>query len=270
MTSTRSGPGERPWVATRHASTAPFRLICFPHAGASASMYRDWDGRFPPDLDVLAVQLPGRENRIAEPPIDAIHPLVDAAHAGLASLLDRPYALFGHSMGALLAYELIRRLRSVGHPLPEVLFVSGYPAPHLPEPADDDLVHTLDDRALIERMRSFDGTPDAVLDDPELCLMLLPAVRADFKVCETYRHDAGEPLPVDIVAFAGRDDTEAPPMSMAAWHELNDGTFTLHRVEGHHFFLARSSDAVIAAIAAHCNAARARPTAHGPIVWSTP
>jgi surfactin synthase thioesterase subunit len=216
-------------------------------------MFREWSGRLGPHIDVLAAQLPGRENRIAEPAFDAIDPLVDAAYEGLIVHVDRPYALFGHSMGALLGYALTRRLVADGGPLPATLFVSAYPAPHLP--VDEGAVHRLDDDALLERMREYAGTPAEVLDDPELSRMLLPTIRADFKVCETYTHVAGPPLPVDIVAFAGRADVEASPESMVRWFELGSAGFALHCVDGGHFFLQRSLVAVLDVVAQRCRAA---------------
>jgi surfactin synthase thioesterase subunit len=243
----------RPWLNWRAAPRAPFRLVCFPHAGAAASMFREWDRRLGPHIDVLAAQLPGRENRIAEPAFDSLEPLVDAVLDGLLVHLDRPYAVFGHSMGALLGYALTRRLADTGGPRPEVLFVSGYPAPHLPT-GDDDDVHRLDDDALVARMRDYAGTPPEVLDDPELARMLLPTIRADFEVCETYTHVAGPPLPIDIVAFAGRADAEAPPESMVRWFELGSAAFALHCVDGGHFFLEQSLGTVLDLVAARCQA----------------
>jgi medium-chain acyl-[acyl-carrier-protein] hydrolase len=211
-------------------------------AGAAARDPRPWlNWRTPP--------LPGRENRIAEPAYDDLAPLVDAVHAGLLAHLDRPFAVFGHSMGALLGYALTRRLVDAGGSRPEVLFVSAYPAAHLP--ADDD-VHRLDDDALVARMRDYAGTPSAVLDDPELSRMLLPTIRADFKICETYAHTVAPPLPVDLVAFAGRADVEAPPESMVRWFELGSARFELHCVDGGHFFLQQSLGSVLDVVKARC------------------
>jgi medium-chain acyl-[acyl-carrier-protein] hydrolase len=243
----------RPWLTWRTPPTAPFRLFCFPHAGAGASMFRAWDAHLGPDVDVLAPQLPGRENRIAEAAFDELESLVDAVYAGLVPHLDRPFALFGHSMGALVSYALARRLVADGGPRPRTLFVSAYPAPHLP--ADDEQVHVLDDDALVERMRRYAGTPAAVMDDAELWRMLLPTIRADFKLCETYCHAAGPPLPVEVVAYAGRSDEEAAPEAMVDWHELSSGRFTLHCVAGGHFFLHESLVDVLATVAATCRAA---------------
>jgi surfactin synthase thioesterase subunit len=241
----------RPWLNWRTPPRAPFRLLCFPHAGAAASMFRAWSDQLGPDIDVLAAQLPGRENRIAEPAYDDLAPLVDAVHAGLLAHLDRPFAVFGHSMGALLGYALTRRLVDAGGSRPEVLFVSAYPAAHLPADDDDD-VHRLDDDALVARMRDYAGTPSAVLDDPELSRMLLPTIRADFKICETYAHTVAPPLPVDLVAFAGRADVEAPPESMVRWFELGSARFELHCVDGGHFFLQQSLGSVLDVVKARC------------------
>jgi medium-chain acyl-[acyl-carrier-protein] hydrolase len=240
----------RPWLAWRTPPTAPFRLFCFPHAGAAASMFRAWDAHLGPQIDVLTPQLPGRENRIAEPAFDELEPLLDAVLAGLLAHLDRPFALFGHSMGALVSYGLTRRLCTDDGPRPDVLFVSAYPAPHVE--VDDEVVHLLDDDALVDRMREYAGTPAAVMDDAELWRMLLPTIRADFKLCETYRHTAPALLPVDVVAFAGRADEEASPQSMVRWHELCSGNFTLHCVDGDHFFLRQSVEVVLATVAARC------------------
>ena len=167
-------------------------------------------------------------------------------------MLDPPFALFGHSFGALVAFETCRRLVAIDAPLPALLFVSGFPAPQ--HPVDNRGVHELSDDDLLDETRTYEGTPDVVLADVELRRMLVPVIRADFKVCETYRYRDAAPLPVDIIAFAGDRDRDASPERMVGWHEQTSERFTLHRISGNHFFVVDARDEVVRIVAERCHA----------------
>jgi surfactin synthase thioesterase subunit len=239
------------------------RLFCFPFAGAGASVFRSWAAELPPDIELMAVQLPGRETRIGEVAVGDVDALVTAAADGLAELLRPPFAFYGHSMGALLAFELARRLHAARGVLPEIVLVSGYRAPHLPDESRP--VHELPDHELLVEMQSFAGIPDEVLADPELRSLFLPILRADFRVCETYAYRAAPPLLCPIAGFAGSDDEHAPAESMAGWAEHTTANFTLQVLPGDHFFPLQSSRAaLLREIGALCSSSRPAPFVEQP------
>jgi medium-chain acyl-[acyl-carrier-protein] hydrolase len=237
------------WLpALRPGAYARLRLICFPYAGGSASAYARWPERLPVGVDVRPVQMPGRWNRLSEPPLrdfdDAVRALVEV----LPPFLDRPFALFGHSMGALLAFEVARRLREEGLPSPAHLFVSGRRGPQL---TDDDLPGAeLDDPGFIARLRELNGTPAELLERPELMKLLLPTIRADFDVCRTYRYRPGPPLGCPLTVYGGADDAESAPGRLEAWRPHTQRQWTLCRFPGDHFFLHSAEAKVLEALAA--------------------
>ncbi|SDS88551.1 thioesterase II family protein [Microlunatus soli] len=251
-----------PWV-TRSAPRpdATTRLFCLPYAGAGAGAFRGWAealGRLA-DVEVLPIRLPGRESRLAEPPQTDIGELTDA----IADCMDRTTVLFGHSVGARMAFEVSRELRRRGRPLPAALLVSGCPAPQLPVECRDD--STLDDEAFARRVLGMGGIPEAILADPELRDLLMPAIRADFGYVDHYRYTAGPPLPMPITAFSGDRDPEAPPPAVQQWSEQSSAAFRHHTLPGNHFFLHSSVDPLqrmISTAIAEVNRSRSsKPTA---------
>lgn len=213
---------------------AALRLFCFPHAGGGAVAFRDWVRHLPEAVELCPVQLPGRETRLQEPPFGRIAPLVAAACEALLPYLDRPFAFYGHSMGALVSFELARRLRRVGRKLPEMLLVSGRAAPHLPP--DRRSLHELPEAELLAELRDLDGTPAEVLDSRELMELMLPTLRADFAVCETYTFSPDAPLSCPIVAFGAADDPEVGRERLAGWGLHTTESFELEILRGGHFF----------------------------------
>lgn len=219
---------------------AAVRLFCLPYAGAGASAYRRWPAAIGPDIEIVAVQLPGRESRIVEDHgfDDAeITALADAIHTHLDTHDGGPYAIYGHSLGGWHAFELIRHLRSTGGRLPVKLYVGGCRAPHLPATGTFAGLSTLDDDALLARVAEGGGLSDDVLAEPELLELLLPVLRADFTYLDEYTHTDGEPLPVPVVAYAGRADTAVSRADIQAWDRHTSAGFTLHDIDGDHFFL---------------------------------
>ena len=226
---------------------ASVRLFCFPFAGGGASLYREWRRRSPPGLDLCPVQLPGREARIREAPLRRMGPLVEEVWRRLEPWANRPYALFGHSMGALIVLELAHHARRKGHPLPAHLIVSGARPPHLREGGLS--LHKLPDREFVQALRDLGGTPEAVLAHPELMDLLLPALRADFEVSETYGGRDLDPLHCPITAFGGDMDPEVPPEMVEEWRLFSSAPFESVILPGGHFFMDQCADEIIRRVA---------------------
>lgn len=227
-----------PWFPYRsQRPDARVRLYCFPFAGGGASAYRGWAAALPEAIEVWPVQPPGREGRIQEPAFTRVEPLV----AALAAALEpdpgggRPFAFFGHSMGTLIAYELARALARERRPGPAHLFVSAHRAPQ--QPPREDPIHGLPEPEFRERLRQLNGTPEEVLEHPELMELLGPLLRADFALNETYEHRDGPPLACPLTAFGGEADPDVTPADLRLWAERTSGPFRLHVYPGDHFFL---------------------------------
>ncbi|WP_234312472.1 thioesterase II family protein [Streptomyces griseus] len=215
--------------------------MCFPHAGGSASSFLPLSRALGERLDVLAVQYPGRQDRRREEPYRSIGAHADALAEALAPLTAEPYALFGHSMGAVLAYETARRLAASGRPAPSRVFLSGRGAPS-PRPSVHDRLG--DDAAILRAVRGLGGTGPAVLDDPELLEMVMPALRADYGALGAYTWDGGAPLVSPVTALVGDADPVVPVEEAAAWSGHTTGEFGLRVLPGGHFYLDECTAAV--------------------------
>lgn len=213
---------------------AKLNLFCFPYAGGGASVFRSWQDSLPDWVAVCAVQPPGRESRIREAAISDVHALVDALLPSVMAHADRPFAFMGYSTGALVAFEMARRLRREGMAPPGLLCVAAARAPHIPEPMP---LHHLPDNELIEGLRRFSGTPEELLRNRELMQLYLPILRADLAIEERYAHAAEDPLDIDVAAFYGSDDKEAPQSVMGPWGLHTGRNFYLHEIDGGHFFI---------------------------------
>ncbi|APU15336.1 putative cadicidin biosynthesis thioesterase [Actinoalloteichus sp. GBA129-24] len=236
------------WVRRFEASSpkAP-RLICLPHAGGSASFYLPMARDLAPVADVLAVQYPGRQDRRHEPHIEDLHELADQTFAALEPELDRPVVLFGHSMGAILAFEIARRIEAAGGVPPSRLFVSGRRAPGTHR---DERVHQRDDDALIAELQSLSGTDDRALGNEEIMRMSMPSIRSDYKAAETYRYRPGPPLSSPISVLIGDDDVKATIDEARRWSEHTHAECTVRVFEGGHFYLLQHKTEVLADIRA--------------------
>jgi medium-chain acyl-[acyl-carrier-protein] hydrolase len=226
---------------------ARFRLFCFPYAGGGASIYHAWSRSLPEEIDVCAVQLPGRENRFKEPLFTSLDPLIDALVRELAPFFDKPFAFFGHSLGALISFELARCLRSMQQPGPSQLFVSAHRAPQLP--LSRDMLHNLSTPEFLRSVFRMGGTPPAVILHKELISLMLPTLRADFTVYETYSYAREEPLACPITVFGGEQDTLVTVRELQGWREQTHGTFKLCMLPGNHFFLQGSQQQLLQIIA---------------------
>lgn len=213
----------------------PVRLFCLPHAGGSALAYRRWDARSPAHVRVRPVELPGRGARMGEPLASRFDWLVDQIAGEIGTELDQaPYALFGHSFGALLAFELARALRGrFGEPA--ALAVSGRNGPSVPSAGPS--LHTEPDPGLLRGLAAFGGTDERVLANPELRALFLPIVRADLLLAETYRRAPGQPLSCPVFVSFGRSDPLVSAAGLAAWKEETTGPVDLRPFPGGHFYL---------------------------------
>ncbi|MGW6692066.1 thioesterase II family protein [Streptomyces sp. NPDC054961] len=219
---------------------ARIRLFCFHHAGGSASAYAGWQHGLSGDVSLVPVQLPGRESRNSEPRFREMEPLIDELTEELDGVLDRPFAFYGHSMGALVAYNLARRLFRSGGPLPEVLLVGAYPAPdrppvlgNLPELPDDELTRVLLD---------LGGMSESILAYPEWLTAALDMVRDDLKVCRSHDSDFLPRLPFPIEVFTGRSDPLMQGVEPERWLAHTRSAFQVHRLPGGHFFTRESTE----------------------------
>ncbi|MCG8421694.1 MAG: alpha/beta fold hydrolase [Proteobacteria bacterium] len=236
-----------PWIAFRKPRPeARLRLFCFPYAGGGASMYRTWSDAVPQQVEICPVQLPGRENRLRDAPFRRIEPLIERLADALQPYLDRPFAFFGHSMGALVAFELAQTLRRHGRACPAYFFASARRAPHLA--GDKNSLHTMTDDELIEELRRLDGTPEKVLADRGLMAWMLPLFRADFEVHETYACSQWEALDCPISAFGAVDDETVSREQIHAWRLHTRSEFVLRLFPGDHFFIDKMQPAVIRAV----------------------
>ena len=223
---------------------ARVRLFCLPYAGGSASLYRLWGSALGPSVEVVPVELPGRGRRMGEALVTDFASLVDGLATAMRPLLDKPYALFGHSLGSTVAFELARALRD--YRPAELLFVSAGIAPHLPDPNIPD---DLSDDGLVAELRRRGATPPELFDEPELLEIFLPIIRADFELIEAYQLAPGAPLAFPVTAIAGTRDPEVDAEGVAAWKEHTSAAFRVVTIEGDHFFITAQQRALLAAIA---------------------
>jgi medium-chain acyl-[acyl-carrier-protein] hydrolase len=221
-------------VVDRPDMDARLRLFCFPYAGGSAQAFRPWLKVAPTGIAICPVHLPGRERRFRDQRYTRLAPLAMELCAELRPYLDQPFAFFGHSMGAVIAFEIARMLEREAAG-PAYLFVSGRKSPACPP--DDELIHMLPDDRFVARLRELDGTPEEVLQHPEILELMLPVLRADFAMCETYSYGEGQVLSCPISAFGGTGDTHVTRDELIAWHAQTSGAFSLRLFPGGHFFL---------------------------------
>ncbi|MEV7618397.1 alpha/beta fold hydrolase [Streptomyces sp. NPDC089799] len=232
------------WRAKRPEQT--HRLICFPHAGAGAAAYQEWVPLLPPQIELVAVQLPGRQNRIAEEPFTEVAPLVTVLGHALRPVLDGPYSFFGHSGGASLAYELTRALRARGARGPEQLFLSAQPAPGESGLAR---LHDLTDEELTAEVVSLGGVDPEIAEDEDVMESLLFTLRADFALWELHEHVDGPPLDLPITALTGKEDPRAPLEHVERWRDFTTGAFGTELYPGGHFYFLEEPADVVAHIA---------------------
>ncbi len=242
-------PGDRTdlWIERTRAKAAPrLRLFCFPYAGGSAGIFRDWASELGSGVEVCAIRLPGREWRYAEPAFRRSEQAVEALVPILRGFLDLPFAMFGHSMGAALAYETARAILSAAAVEPRVLFVSGRGGPQVRSRTRD--LHALPRDELIAELKAFNGTPAEVFDHEDLVELVLPMLRSDLELAETYASGPGPMLSCPVVALGGTGDPGVAPPDLAAWRTVTAGPFRSMVFAGDHFFINGARTSVLQAM----------------------
>jgi medium-chain acyl-[acyl-carrier-protein] hydrolase len=240
-------PGFNSWIICPKPNPgALLRLFCFAYAGGSASIFREWSVLLPREIEVCPIQLPGRENRLAEPPFTRLEPLVQTLAQAISPYLDKPGAFFGHSLGALVSFELARYLLHKEGFCPVRMLVSAHRAPQLPDPHTP--VYDLPLPEFLQTLRLLQGTPEEILHHGELMQLLVPTLRADFMLAETYVYAPAEPLPCPFSAFGGLRDKNVSPAELAAWQHQTKDTFIVRMFPGDHFFLHSDRISLLRAI----------------------
>jgi medium-chain acyl-[acyl-carrier-protein] hydrolase len=237
---------------------ARFRLVCFPYGGGSSVVFREWHTQLPQSVQVCALDLPGRGPLMASEPYTDMRELIPALYDMVLPYSSKRFAFFGHSLGAVVAFELALYFREHGNTAPEMLFVSGAPAPHLRRSGR--ALHKLAKAELLIALRKFNGTPKEVLEHPELMELVLPFVRADFRLYETYDYKPGPPLACPIAAFGGTEDQSVTRRQVEAWCKQTAGNFSNYMLAGDHFFLTSNRTHLLSIISDQLKTLHKRPT----------
>lgn len=229
---------------------ANVRLFCVPYAGGCPQVYQQWPDILPPSVEVCSISLPGRRKRFAESPFTRMRPAIQSILADLVQYLDRPFAIFGHSMGALIAYELASTLQRSRLAEPVHLFVSGCYSAKQPNPRP---LHMLPDADFKEAICLLDGMPMEVINNAEIMELITPTLRADFTLTETYRDTSDIQLNCPITAFGGSDDPITSPDEIELWRYATNSSFSLHILPGNHFFLHQEQSQLCSLLTAELN-----------------
>ncbi|MCH5586166.1 alpha/beta fold hydrolase [Shimazuella sp. AN120528] len=226
-------------------------LFCFPYGGGNPAFYNNWEVFLSDHFQVCPVQLPGRGMRFTEPSYTDFRLLIqDITEALIPHLSSNRFSFFGHSMGALVSFEVARSLQRKDLPLPETLFVSGYHAPHLPDPGRK--IHDLPDEEFLNGIIEMNGLPEELVENRDYLSVFLPALRADFTMCETYEYLPDQKLKSAIVALGGKEDPEAGEEHLKAWKEQTASDFSLHMLDGDHFYIHQKETEIVKIIENQC------------------
>ena len=220
------------------------RLVCIPYAGGGPAMFRTWSNELPTQIGVFAALLPGQGSRIREVPPSQTSTFAAELVTNIEPYLNEPYALFGYSMGALVAFEMTRQLRAQGKPLPTNLFVAARRAPQVPDTAAP--LHVLPDSAFVKGIQSrYGGIPEAIMKDAELMTLFTPVLRSNFTMIETYRYVDEDPLDLPIAAFGGTRDKTTGEAELSAWGRQSKRSFNYQLFDGDHFFIQQHQSSVL-------------------------
>jgi len=253
------------WVtptSRRDQSQPRMRLFCFAHAGGGTALFQPWRSALGPDIDVCPVLLPGRESRRRETPERRVEPLLEPLFDELLPLADRPYALFGHSMGTVLAFEMAQRFARRHWRQPSALLVSGRRPPHLPSRRPP--YASLPDAEFLAAVASLNGTPDAMLESPDLLRLFLPALRADFELVEAYRPSGADVLSCPVEVLLATSDPEINRTEADEWARWTTGRFAVTKFPGDHFYLASGRRDVVSFVGGRLSPADTSPSLEFP------
>lgn len=235
-----------PWLSCYKPNpAATLRLFCFPYAGGSALIYRDWVSSFPASVEVCPVQLPGRGRRLREKPFVQVNQLVKALLNDMRPYLSKPFAFFGHSMGAVIGFEMARLLRRENGPLPVHVFVSGRCAPQRAVPKEH--TYNLPDAEFKQELQRLKGTPAEVLEHPELMEVVMPLLRADFELVQTYAYSYEQPLSIPLTALGGLED-EISREDLEGWRAETTAAFSVRMFAGDHFYLNTNQQLLLSVV----------------------
>ncbi len=239
-------PSADPWVLRyRPNDQARLRLFCFPYAGGRASIFRPWLDNLPEEVELCSIQLPGREERLGDPPYKRLVPLVRDLSEALAPYLDRPFAFYGHSMGALVSFEVARLLRRSYNRHPIAMHLAAFRAPQLPNP--NIRIYHLPTEVFKVVLRA-DGISETILQSEELMQLMLPTLRADYEVCDTYEYHEEPPLACPFYLYGGLEDVRVREADLAGWPMHTSGPWHLSLLPGSHLFLHGAQDQLLAEI----------------------
>jgi medium-chain acyl-[acyl-carrier-protein] hydrolase len=239
-----TSPSSAAWFSIdRPNPHARLRLFCFPYAGGNSFLFHNWNQHLPGSVEICTAQLPGRGIRSREPAFTALRPLLETLGPAIYPLLQEPFAFFGHSMGAIIAFELALYLRREYGLKPLHLFVSGRPAPQVPR--DKALIYNLPHDEFMSELRRLDGTPLEALEHPELMQVMMPLLRADFALVDTYEYRPKPPLECGITAYGGLQDQEVTRDDLAAWQSQTRSAFRLQMLPGGHFFIQKEPEILL-------------------------
>jgi surfactin synthase thioesterase subunit len=236
-----------PWFVRPARRPGHFRLFCLSYAGGGARVFVPWQAALGPDVEICAIELPGRSTRVQETAFTAMDALIRELGRAVLALQPRlPFAFFGHSLGALIAFELAHHFAASGHPAPERLFASGCPAPRdtMPSPR----LHDLPDHELLQALSELDGTPQEVLANAEFMALVLPTIRADLAISDNYQYLERTLLEVPITVFGGATDAHVATHQLADWSKETTGPVDVQLFDGGHFFIESCRDAVLASV----------------------
>jgi medium-chain acyl-[acyl-carrier-protein] hydrolase len=231
----RSDAAGSHWFRRLRLPAARCRLFCLPYAGGNARVYRNWHDWMAPNVEVVAMELPGRGIHMGNPPIEDMGLLVSRLAAAIAPLSDLPFALFGHSLGGLVAFELSRALHREGRALPVHLFVSAVEAPN--RFSTPRKIHALPKTEFVSELRALNRRAAEALEDDDLAELVLPMLRADFRIADTYRFEGGPPLSHPLTVFGGLEDASTPASALGDWQRHTHGRCTIRLLAGDHFFI---------------------------------
>ncbi|HEB83352.1 MAG TPA: thioesterase [Gammaproteobacteria bacterium] len=240
------------WIADVNSDDGiKYRLFCFPYAGAGATVYRPWKMRLLPDIDVCPVQLPGRENRMAEQPIVDIRQMIPELVIAIKPYLDRPFAFFGHCIGALIAYELAGELQRRGLPQPDHVYASAFRAPDYDNP--NKILHALSEEEFKQELKGYGGISSVILENDEVMGKLMPLFRADFALHENYQATDLPELQCPISVFGGTDDHIVQQEHMTGWADKTSALVTTKMFPGGHFFINNNRENILETIRENVN-----------------